>query len=230
MVAFPIVTAVVLGVLTLIVYQQWHTRGRPQQLAWAVSLACGCIGTLAYVGVVFGLAPALLFRVYYMGGAVLIAPLLGVGSAYLLPSRLWARLLLAVTAASGAMALTGLAAPLNASALAHLGMGPGTTVVTAPAVIVAVVVANSLGTIAVVGVAVYSAWRARRLGWTVVGGNGLIAAGTFLVAAAGSMARLGHGAGFWGTMTGGWLVLYAGFALLAAFRPAGASTAATRPA
>jgi len=219
LIAFPVITALVLAVLTLAVLGQWRARRRPHQLAWAVSLAWGLVGALAYVGSVLAGDNAWLFRLYYMGGAVLIAPLLGVGSAYLLPNRLWARLLLAVTMLGAVLAAVGLTAfPLDTAALADLASGPGSGAVTSPLVIVPLIVLNSLGTIAVVGVAVRSIFQAvfRRRPWTFVWGNGLIAAGALCIAAAGSMARLGHGAGFWGTMSVGWIVVYGGFALMAA--------------
>jgi len=158
---------------------------------------------------------------------VLIAPLLGVGSAYLLPDPRWARLLLGITVACALVAGVGLAAlPLDRGALANLDLGPGAGVVTAAPVIASVIIANTLGTIAVVGVALRSLLAAvfRARPWTLVWGNGLIAAGTLIIAAAGSLARLGHGVGFWGTMTIGWIVLYGGFALLAA-----GTAPATRP-
>ena len=219
MIAYPLVTALVLAVLTAAVYGQWRTRHHAHQLAWTVSLAWGLIGTLAYLGAVLSGGNAWLFRLYYMGGAVLIAPLLGVGSAYLLPNRLWARLLLGVTVVCAGVAGVGLVVgPLRASALAHLAWGPGSTAVTSPLVIVPLIVANSLGTVAVVGVALRSVFTALFRGspWAFVGGNALIAGGTLVVAAAGSMARLGDGAGFWGTMSVGWVIVYGGFALMAA--------------
>lgn len=218
-IVFPLITAVVLAVLSLAVLGQWRARHRPYQLAWTISLTCGLVGALAYVAAVESGDNAWLFRLYYMGGAVLIAPLLGVGSAYLLPNRLWARLLLWVTILCAAAAAVGLTAfPLDQAALAQLASGPGSGAVTAPLVIVPLIIVNSLGTIAVVGVALRSIFQAlfRHRPWTFVWGNGLIAGGTLVIAAAGSMARLGHGAGFWGTMSVGWIVVYGGFALMAA--------------
>lgn len=229
MIAFPALTAVVLAVLSYAVYGQWRSRHRSQQLAWTVALLWGLIGTLAYIGAILAGDNAWLFRLYYMGGAVLIAPLLGVGSAYLLPNKLWARLLLGITILSAALAAVGLLAfPLNTRALADLAAGAGTGVVTSGVVIVPLVVGNALGTVAVVGVALRSIFAAVFGGrpWGLVWGNGLIAVGALLIAEAGSVARLGNGEAFWGTMTVGWIVLYGGFALMAAAVPESVATAA----
>lgn len=218
-IVFPLLTALVLAVLTASVWGQWRQRHRPHQLAWTFSLGAGLVGALAYVATVLAGDSAWLFRLYYMGGAVLIAPLLGVGSAYLLPNRLWARLLLGLTVVGALLSAVGLAThPLDGQALAALGGGPGTGAVTAPLAIVPLIVLNSLGTVAVVGVALRSLALAafRQRPWNLVWGNALIAGGTLIVAAAGSLARLGQGAGFWGTMSAGWIVLYAGFALMSA--------------
>lgn len=211
MLAFPIFTAVVLAILTVSVLGR-HQR-RPQQIAWGVALAWGLVATLAYIGSgLLGGVPSL-FRIYYLGGAMLSAPLLGVGSCYLLPGRFWARVMLAVTVVGGALAAFGLwIAPLSVSALAGMGIGPGTGAVHSPLVLVPIIVGNSLGTLAVVGVAVWSLIRAFRglAPWRIGRGNVLIAGGTLMIAAAGSLARLGHGAGFWGTMAVGWAVLCGG--------------------
>ena len=225
--------AAVLLALTGLVGAQYRRRHRSYQLAWTAALAVGCAGTVAFaLSAALG-GNALLFRAYYLGGAVLTAPLLGVGSAYLLARPIWARLLLAVTAAVTIGAMAGLlTTPIPAAGLRALGIGPGTTLVHATLVVVAVVVGNSLGTIAVVGVALASIWRAIRAGApaALAWGNGLIAAGTLAIAAAGSLARLGAGAGFWVTMTAGWCVVYGGVRVTSGTRPrAGAALAEGAP-
>lgn len=221
MVAIPWIMALVLLALSWMLGAQFRRRRRPYQLAWAVALGVGCAGTVAFALSAAVGGDASLFRAYYLGGAVLTAPLLGVGSTYLLGRVIWARLLLAVTALVALAALWGLVTtPISPSGLHQLGIAPGTTLVSAPLTVAAVVVGNSLGTIAVVGVALASIWRAFRasapagLAW----GNGLIAVGTLVIAAAGSLARLGQGAGFWVTMTAGWCVVYGGVRVTSAVR------------
>ena len=231
MIVFPAVTAAVLAVLCWSMVSQYGARRRPHQLAWAVALASGLVGTLAFLGSTAAGGNPWLFRVYYLGGAVLTAPLVGVGSTLLLPRRGWFWAMLAVAVAAGLGGAVGLAAtPIAAAQLASLGIMPGTTVVTSPAVLVPVIAGNSLGTIAVVGVALWSVWGSIRGGrpWAVTAGNTLILAATLVVAAAGSLARLGAGAGFWAMQAVGFCVLYAGVAVMGLGRPA--TRAEARPA
>ena len=220
MLAFPIVTAVVLAVLTVFIWGR--QRGRPQQVAWAVALVIGLVGTVAYTAsALLGGAPSL-FRLYYLGGAVLSAPMLGVGSCYLLPGRIWARAMLAVTVVCGVVAAVGLwLSPVAVSALSSLGVAPGTGIITSPLVVIPTAVGNALGSFAIIGVAVWSLVRSLRghAPWRIAGGNVLIAAGALILAAGGSLARLGHGDGFWVTMAVGWAILAGGVLVMSAFRP-----------
>lgn len=228
--AFPMIMAVVLIGLTVSVGAQYRQRHRAHQAAWGLALALGAVGTLAYLGCVLSGDNAVLFRLYYIGGALLTAPLLGLGSVYLLPNPLWPRLYLALTVVGAALGITGiLGQALSPAGLAAIGDGPGTTLIHASLALVPLIILNSLGTVGVVGVGLWSLYRSavRHGPWVFVGGNGLIVAGTLLVAAAGGMARLDHGAGFWGAMTIGWIVLYAGFALMASYQPAARSVPAS---
>lgn len=222
MLAYPVITAIILCVLAAAVLRQYAQRRRAHQAAWSAALLAGAAGAVAYVLCVLLHDNAALFRVYYIGGALLTAPLLGLGSTYLLPGAVWARIYLVLAAVGGAVGVVALAVQrLDRTALSAIGYGPGTAVVHGAVALTALVLLNTLGTVGVVGVALWSIYRAARRGdpWRYVGGNALIAGGTLVIAAAGGLARLGHGAGFWATMTLGWLIVYGGFALMAAYRP-----------
>jgi hypothetical protein len=154
--------------------ERWRERRAPELLAWSASLAAFAVASAALAwGAAAGWSgPA--FRVYYLCGGLLTAPLLGAGS-LLRAGRRWAGPV-ALAYAGLAVGLV-LAVPLHASfgaetiphAQRHLDVLP---------VRLAAVLANSLGTVAVVAVAALT-FRRRPLG------NGLIVAGV-LVAAAGS--------------------------------------------
>ncbi len=170
-----------------------------QFLAWAAALAAFAIaaGALAW-GAAAGWSEAA-FRVYYLGGALLTAPLLGAGS-LLLVGRRWAAPLALVY--SGLAVGVALAMPLEA----ELG---GTDVPEAqdvlelwPARILAIA-GNSLGTLAVVAVALLTI-RRRPLG------NGLILAGVGVAAVGSGLAGLGVGA-LAPILAAAALLLYAGF-------------------
>lgn len=225
-IAVPAAVTVLLAVFTWSLARQYRSRRRPHQLAWMLALISGLVGSLAYVLCVAAGDNAGLFRVYYIGGALWIAPLLGLGSVYLLRRPLWARLYLVLTLVGGLLGTVAIASvPVDGAALAHLGIGPGTGVIGATAVVVPVAVLNSLGAVAVVAVALWSAWRGlkREAQAPFVTGNVLIGVGTLIVGLAGAMARLGSGAGFWPTMLVGWVILYGGFVVIG--RPSAAATA-----
>jgi hypothetical protein len=153
---------------------RWRARRAPELAAWSAALAAFAVasGALAWAAAA-GWSPAA-FRVYYLFGALLTAPLLGIGS-LLLAGRRWA--------APVGLAYAGLAFGI-AVAVPLRGDFSGTEIpdtadylALVPARVVAIG-GNSLGTLAVVAVAL-STIRRRPLG------NALILAGVS-VAAAGS--------------------------------------------
>jgi hypothetical protein len=171
----------------------------PQFLAWAAALGAFAVaaGALAW-GAAAGWSEAA-FRVYYLGGALLTAPLLGAGS-LLLVGRRWAAP--AVLVYSGLAVGVALAMPLEA----ELG---GTDVPEAqdvlelwPARILAIA-GNSLGTLAVVAVALLTI-RRRPLG------NALVLAGVGVAAVGSGLAGLGVGA-LAPILAAAALLLYGGF-------------------
>ena len=153
---------------------RWRERRRPELLAWSASLGAYSAASAALAwGAAAGWGDEA-FRVYYLFGALLTAPLLGVGSLLLRGVR-WAApigLLYAGLAAGVALAEP-LTRPVAGSSIPdaadHLDYFP---------MRVLAIAGNSVGTLAVVAVAVLTL-RARPLG------NSLIVAGV-AVAAVGS--------------------------------------------
>jgi hypothetical protein len=160
--------------------RRWRVRREPQLAAWSASL-------LAYAGASAALAwgaaagwDDIAFRLYYLFGALLTAPLLGVGS-LLLTGRRWPAplgLLYAGFAVGVAIAMP-LTSPVSGESIPeaqdHLDLLPGR---------LAALLGNSLGTLAVVGVALITI-RRRPLG------NVLIVAGVLVAAAGSGVAGLG---------------------------------------
>lgn len=174
-------------------------RRRMEFAAWAAALAAYSLaaGALAW-GAAAGWNDAA-FRVYYLAGALLTAPLLGVGSLLLVGRRLAAPLGLLYAGVAVGVAL---AVPLN-------GAISGTEVPEAqeildlwPARLLAIA-GNSLGTLAVVAVAV-ATFRRRPLG------NALVLAGIAVAALGSGLAGLGIGA-LAPAVAAAVLLLYAGF-------------------
>jgi hypothetical protein len=181
------------------VFARWRARRSPEFLVWSASL-------LAYAAASAALAwgsahgwDGRAFRAYYLFGGLLTAPLLGAGS-LLLWRRRWAAPL--------ALVYTGLAIGIAVAVPLH-GVFGSSGIPAAqdhldfvPARLVAVI-ANSLGTLAVVWVAA-ATFRRRPLG------NVLIVAGVAIAAIGSAFAGLGAAqtAAF---ALAAMVVLYAGF-------------------
>jgi hypothetical protein len=231
-VGYPLIVLLVSGSFCTAVALQFRQRRRPYQLAWALALAAGALGSLAYIVFLQASKPELAFRVYYIGGALLTAPLLGLGSLYLVARSPAAKVRVRwVVRVVVGLSLIGvvllLASPVHTAALQQLDGGPGTDVLKDGPWKPILILLNIQGAVCVFGVAVYSAWQLyRRSGTrTLLAANALIALGTFIISQAGAEARTGFGAGaFWLTMTVGWVVLFGGF--LCTFGPAPAPRAA----
>ena len=172
---------------------------RPELLAWGWSLAAYAVAAAA---IAWGEAhgwDARTFRVYYATGALLTAPLLGAGSLLLAGRRRAAPVALVyaglAVGASLAMPVHGaFAAHGIPAAQDHLAFLPGRLLA---------ILANSLGTLAVVAVALRSL-RRRPLG------NALIVLGVAAAAAGSGLAGLGAAGSALGIALGAAL-LYAGF-------------------
>jgi hypothetical protein len=161
--------------------QRWRARRSPELAAWAASLAAYAVaaGAMAW-GAAAGWDDAS-FRLYYLGGGLLTAPLLGAGSLLLAGIRIAAPVALVYAGLAVGVAL---AVPVEGSfaasgipeAQAHLDVFPARALAIA---------GNVAGTAAVVLVAVRSI-RRRPLG------NALILAGVATAAVGSALAGLGE--------------------------------------
>jgi hypothetical protein len=169
-------------------------------LAWAAALAAFAVsaGALAWGAAAGWSEPA--FRVYYLGGALLTAPLLGAGSLLLVGRRWAAPLALVYTGLAIGVAL---AVPLEAGDVAGGDVPEAQDVLAVWPARVLAIAGNALGTLAVVVVAL-STIRRRPLG------NALILAGVGVAALGSGLAGLGVGA-LAPVLVAAALLLYAGF-------------------
>jgi hypothetical protein len=165
--------------LTALIARRWRATGRPELAAWtgalfAYAVACAALTWGAAAG-----WDARAFRVYYLFGGLLTAPLLGVGSLVLYG---WRRV------AGPALVYVGLAVGIAISAPVHGAFGD-----TIPAAQdhldfvparLAAIVANVTGTLAVIAVAIVTIKR-RPVG------NGLILAGVSVAALGTALSGLG---------------------------------------
>jgi len=159
---------------------RWRTRRAPELAAWGSSLFAYAVaaGALAW-GSAYGWSEVP-FRLYYLFGGLLTAPLLSAGSLLLLGRR-WVVpvVLLYVGLAAGAAIAEPLSAPISGEAIPeaqeHLDLFP---------LRLLAIVGNVAGTAAVVGVAVVTI-RRRPVG------TGLILAGVAVAAVGSAVAGLG---------------------------------------
>jgi hypothetical protein len=180
---------------------RFRVRRAPELAAWAASLFAYAVasGALAW-GAAAGWDDRA-FRVYYLAGGLLTAPVLGAGS-LLLRGHRWAGPLVLVYAglAVGIMVSVPLTSPVTGTeipeAQGHLEFIPAR---------LAAVLGNSLGTLAVVVIALLTI-RRRPLG------NALLLAGVAVAAAGSALAGLGA-AGTAVFIAAGVALLYGGFVL-----------------
>jgi hypothetical protein len=162
--------------------RRFRLRRAPELAAWAAGLGAYSLaaGALAW-GAAAGWSEAA-FRVYYLGGALLTATLLGAGSLLLVGRRVAPIALVYVGLAVGVAVAVPLQAELSGSEIPEaqdvLDVWPAR---------VLAIVGNSLGTLAVVVVAV-ATFRARPLG------NALVLAGIAVAGIGSGLAGLGIGA------------------------------------
>jgi len=178
---------------------RFRVRRAPQLAAWSASLLAYSVASAALAwGAAAGWDDRA-FRVYYLAGGLLTAPLLGAGS-LLLKGYRWAGPL--AFAYAGLAVGIAIAVPLTATisgtaipeAQAHLDFFPARLLA---------VLGNSLGTLAVVSVALITLAR-RPLG------NALILTGVAVAATGSAVAGLGV-AGTASFIAAGVVLLYAGF-------------------
>ena len=163
--------------------RRYRARRRPELAAWAAGLAAYSVAAGARAwGAAAGWSSAA-FRVYYLGGGLLTAALLGAGS-LLLVGRRWAiRFAMVYTGLAIGVAV---AVPLQTE-LSGTGIPEAQDVLDLwPARILAIL-GNSLGTLAVVVVAI-TTFRSRPMG------NALVLAGIAVAGIGSGLAGLGIGA------------------------------------
>ena len=179
--------------------RRFRRNGATELLTWAAALAAFAVsaGALAWGAAAGWSEPA--FRVYYLGGALLTAPLLGAGSLLLIGRRWAGPLVLAYTGLAIGVAL---AVPLEAGVAGSDVPEAQSVLALWPARVLAIA-GNSVGTLAVVAVALGTI-RRRPLG------NALVLAGVGVAALGSGLA--GHGVGALAPVLAvAALLLYAGF-------------------
>jgi len=190
----PFLSSAISFVFAAMVFRRYWWRRKTHLLLWGIGLAMYCLGGLGEaLYSAFGWNE-LIFRLWYLFGAMLAAAYLGQGTVYLLASRRVANVLMVILLLGsiyGAFRIAG--AELEPS-LMIAGELSGHAIVT-PGVRILTPFFNTYGLITLVGGALYSAWIfwRRRMLLNRVIGNILIAVGAMASALGGLFSRLGLG-------------------------------------
>ncbi len=193
----PLASSLISFVFAGFVLKRWNTNHRPHHLLWGIGLLMYAIGGLmeALYGF-FGWHP-LVFRLWYLFGAVLVAAWLGQGTVYLLIRKRVA----GVRVADILMAVLLLGSLFAAYRVFSAQLDPtrmisgelsGHAIIT-PGVRVLTPFFNIYGVIMLVGGAIYSAWIfwRKRIMLNRTIGNIFIAAGALAPAFGGAFQRFG---------------------------------------
>ncbi len=185
---FPLAATIISALFSGIVFRLYLNRHNPAHLAWAFALFLFGLGTACdFLASAGGWTP-LIAKTYYLTGAMIVVGYLALGTLYLLAPRTVARAWLLIM-----IILTVLAVLLLSGAGVDLvrlksDTEPGWQAIDRSSLIkISTIAVNSIGTMIIVGGALYSALRRR-----YVRANILIALGTLVVAGAGSLTVFGR--------------------------------------
>jgi hypothetical protein len=227
MVIFPIIALIVSVACAAVVGRDAWRRPSPDRVAWTLAFGIFAVAAGAEVAGSLGEWSAPLVRIYYLCGAVLVVGYLALGEGYLLARKRIERvapgLTMLVTALVATLVIN---APIDEARLADDGWD---AIERGPALVAMTVGINTIGTVVLVGGALYSAWKFRRLGIQRhrMIGCVLIALGTITVAMGGTLTRFGQREYLYIAMSIGVAIIFAG--VLQTRRPEPAADAGVIP-
>jgi len=215
--ALPFTSFLVSILFAVLVFRRYLARRGTHLLLWGIGMVFYAIGGFCegYYGA-FGWSPVI-FRLWYLFGAILVAAWLGQGTVYLLAKRRWANITMVILAVASLYAVIRVfAAELDPTLMTtslHTGSELSGHAIVTSGVRTLTPFFNLYGTVTLVGGAAYSAWifwRKRILLHRTIG-NILIAAGALLPAFGGTFSRMGvPSALYLGELLGA-VLLFAGF-------------------
>ncbi len=173
---------VVSFVFAVLVFNQWRSRRKPFQLAWAAGLLLYAFAAFTqFLAEAYGWTVDV-YRIYYLVAAPLVA-VLGIGSLLLINRRLGYAFSVYTAVMFVGFAWAVFASLPDTTVLAQLAIPGGSAF--PESVRIWSPLFTVPGSVALIGVAAYSYWRTR------LAFNAWIAVGALVVAAGGSLARFG---------------------------------------
>jgi hypothetical protein len=210
LVVFPIIAFVVSLCCMAVIGKDTLRRPRPDRVVWTIAFGIFAIAAGSEVlGSLSGWTPAIV-RVYYLTGAVLVVGYLALGELYLLAGGRIAKFAPGVTLLVTALAITLVVnAPINETLLAHDGWE---ALETSAGLTALSMLINIGGSLVLIGGALWSAWKFKKLGAQRrrMIGCILVALGTFIVASGGTLTRLGNREYLYIAMSIGIITIFAG--------------------
>jgi hypothetical protein len=193
----PLISSITSFVFAFFVFKRFQVKKPAHLLLWGIGLVFyGIGGFCEFFYGAFGWNP-LIYRLWYLFGAILVAAWLGQGTVYLLAKRSWANALMILLALGSLYALVRVFTvqldPNLLTTSVHTGSELSGHAIATSGVRTLTPFFNLYGTVTLVGGALYSAWlfwRKRVLLHRTIG-NILIATGAMLPAFGGAFSRFG---------------------------------------
>ncbi len=213
----PFTSSLISFVLAFLLLRRYLERRGVHLLLWGIGMIFYGIGGFCegYYGA-FGWNP-LVFRLWYLFGAILVAAWLGQGTVYLLAKRRWAHGLLAILILGSLYGLFRVFGaeldPTQMTTSLHTGSEMSGSAIVSPGVRSLTPFCNIYGTVTRVGGAAYSAfifWRKRVLLHRTIG-NILIAIGAIYPALGGQFSKMGLSGALYISELLGAILLFIGF-------------------
>ncbi len=220
---FALISTIVSVIFAAVVLNLYRTRHHGYTLAWGVALMMWVLAAAVEVVAASSGWTVGLYRIYYLFGGILLVGCFGLGTSLLLFAR-GGKVYLVLLAIATLAALWAVGtAPIDGRLLAHVTSVPPDAAMCGNlahcpatsnlvATILAIVV-NTIGTIFLVGGAIYSAvvFAIRKSQPRRVVSNVLIGIGALVVASAATLTRFGQPDLFYLGQAMGLVVMFAGF-------------------
>jgi len=196
---YPLLATVISAVFAATLWRQYRRKPRAYLLAWSIALAIYAVAALTEViGAAGGWNP-LLYRIYYYLGGITVVGVLALGTIYLLAPR-FGRVALGILVVLAGIGLAGIVGASLQAGLLDTHQVPSADTIRLEhgsfnviAILMAAVL-NSVGSVILIGGALWSAYGAWRRGGAQsrLVANIMIAAGAFIVAGASTLFRVFH--------------------------------------